>query len=78
MSSSTIQLIRALSTAITAILSSLRIMQDVIQKLDTMQSEGRDPTDREWQELEARAAQGDRNLETAIRQARREARDESQ
>lgn len=70
--SSTLTLVRTLSTTITAALASLRIMQDVVSKLDRMQQEGREPTDKEWQELETRASRVDRNLERAIRNARRE------
>lgn len=76
--SKALAVITVLSRALTATIATLRVIEDVVQELEEMQREGRDPTEREWQRLEAKAAQADARLAQAIREARLEVQDEHQ
>lgn len=71
--SSTVAILEALSTIFSATLVSMQVMQDIFEQLRAMQAENRNPTEEEWELLEARADQVSQRLADAIRQARKEA-----
>lgn len=67
---STVSLLQTLSIILTTTVSSLRVMGDIMRQLRIMQEEDRDPTEEEWDALEARADQADERLARVIREVR--------